>query len=239
MTKRRILVAATAIVVLIATYLFGYVTSYYRLKPSNQITSLLYRVDPFDPRSNTSWVALSDIYRGRGATDGIAFFGDSNVEYGDWPRLLGRDDIMNHGIAGDTTRGLLLRLRNGEPRGARNMLLIGVNDMRSGIASSESVANIERIVAILGPRKTIVLSPIMTSHVERNAPVVVIVDAEREMCRRLGCTFVDTNTVLSDGGALRPSLTMDGVHLKWVGYQRLAPLISAALRGSPAAPDRT
>ncbi|MEH3041697.1 MAG: GDSL-type esterase/lipase family protein [Sphingomonas paucimobilis] len=221
--------AATAVVVLIATYIFGYVTSYYRLKPSNQITNMIYRVDPYDPRSNTSWVALSEIYLGRGATDGIAFFGDSNVEYGDWPRLLGRNDILNHGIAGDTTRGLLLRLRNGEPRGARNMLLVGVNDMRSGITSSESIANIEKIVAILGPRNTVVISPILTGHAERNAPVVAIIESERALCRRLGCSFVDPNTVLSEGGALKPSLTMDGVHLTWGGYERLAPLISAAL----------
>lgn len=232
MTKRRFGIGLAMLAALLAAYMLGYLTLYYRLKPFNQISNLIYKVDPYDPRSNTSWIVLADIYRDRGATDGVALFGDSNVEYGDWPRLLGRTDIMNHGIAGDTTRGLLLRLREGEPAGRRNVLLIGVNDMRSGISSAESIANIEKIVALLGPQKTVVVSTIMTGYAERNGPVVAIADSERALCRRVGCRFVDANAVLTKGGALKPALTMDKVHLKWVGYRTLAPLIQTALEAT-------
>ncbi|MGN5376011.1 GDSL-type esterase/lipase family protein [Sphingomonas hankookensis] len=232
LSSRRLVGMAVAAGALSVAFLAGYLVLYYRVKPYSQINNLIFRIDPYNPRTNASWLALSDLYKGRGRTDGIAFFGDSNVEYGDWNRLLRRTDIVNHGIAGDTSRGLLLRLREGEPGGRINMVLIGVNDVRSGISTAETLDNVTKIVTILGPKRTTVVSTLLTGFAERNEAVKAIADGERAMCAQLGCRFVDANATLVADNALKPMFTMDKVHLKWVGYQQLATIIASALPAS-------
>lgn len=42
--------------------------------------------------------------------DKIVFIGDSITDGGEWNELLGRNDVVNRGIIGDTTNGVLNRL---------------------------------------------------------------------------------------------------------------------------------
>ncbi len=53
--------------------------------------------------------------------------GDSITDYGSWDTLFQRDDILNHGIIGDTTQGVLNRLQYINNTVEKAFIMIGVN----------------------------------------------------------------------------------------------------------------
>ena len=75
------------------------------------------------------------------------FLGDSLIEYGAWEELFPDEKIVNRGIVGDRTTGVLARLdqiATGQP--ARVFLMIGTNDLFNGTPENEIVANIMQII---------------------------------------------------------------------------------------------
>lgn len=91
------------------------------------------------------------------ATGPILFFGDSLVEgvgatpgY-DLPALLAKDlgePVLNYGVAGDTTRQGLLRVRGAVAEHPRLVLvLLGGNDFLQKVPREETFANLKSIIA--------------------------------------------------------------------------------------------
>jgi hexosaminidase len=75
------------------------------------------------------------------------FLGDSITEGGSWQELFPATSVRNRGISGDVTAGVIARLEQitrGQP--AQLFLMIGTNDLSSGVSEEEIVRNIVAIV---------------------------------------------------------------------------------------------
>ena len=78
-------------------------------------------------------------------TGKIVFLGNSITEMGDWKKLTGDSTVINRGIGGDITFGILQRLDevlNRKP--SKIFLLIGINDIGKDIPPAVIADNIKK-----------------------------------------------------------------------------------------------
>jgi lysophospholipase L1-like esterase len=170
----------------------------------------------------------------------IVFLGDSHTELGEWQEMLPRQRVINRGISGDNTYGVLNRLDEVvSSRPAKIFLMIGVNDLIQDITDDYTLRNFERIVSqvrIHSPKTELYILSILpvneamlpagyqklTNQKIRELNRKILLFAEREKI-----PFANMYEVYADEtGQLRAPLTWDGLHLKaaayldWVGYLR-------------------
>src|ERR1035437_634694 len=83
----------------------------------------------------------------------VVMLGDSITEWSDWRELLPNADVINRGIRGDTSDGVLERLPEVIRRNPRIVvLMIGVNDLYIGLPPSIPDQNIVAIARELRAR---------------------------------------------------------------------------------------
>jgi lysophospholipase L1-like esterase len=157
----------------------------------------------------------------------IVMLGDSLTEAGPWPELTGCLYLVNRGIGGDTTRGVLARLDDVvalQPRAV--FLMIGVNDISRKIAREESVANLRAILTRLdraGIRSFVsyVLPVAATYHRKQvNADIGALNEAfAKVLAEHPDAQVIDIRPQLrGSDGYLREELSYDGLHLDAKGY---------------------
>ncbi len=164
----------------------------------------------------------------------IVFVGNSITERGGWQEILAKVKypIINRGIGGDNSFGILARL--GEvlrfrPRAI--FLMDGVNDQFRKLPQEVSINNYRRIIRRIkaeSPRTKIYIQtalPINESMTveaytkgrnilvhELNAKLKLLAAEEK-------VTFIDICPLFQDeNGILKPEFTMDGIHLKPSAY---------------------
>ncbi len=171
--------------------------------------------------------------------NGIVFLGNSITEVGEWNKLIVNQNVVNRGISGDNSYGVLARLDevlSSKPK--KIFLMIGVNDIKRGTPIKHILGNQEKIV-----KKIIKESPRTTLYVQSVLPVTESVLASiydlirnnkirklneglKEICQKYTTEYIDLNqNVFSDAqGEMKSELTTDGLHLKpeayllWVSY---------------------
>lgn len=221
----------TGILVLLAMavgFWIGAISFQYKLKPYFYAVKIINKVSAFDPNKDFVYRTLSTLYIEQPYRKDVTFLGDSIVAFGKWDVLLNRADVDNHGIPGDTTKGLLLRLGRHEVVGKTAIVMLGVNDLKMEIASESTKQNLQDIVAALDGKRVILVSTLKTGIPSTNTKLSGIVAFEQKICVAPKCTFVDANRDLAPMGYLKPEYTVDGVHLNWNGYRVLSAQINAA-----------
>lgn len=152
----------------------------------------------------------------------IVMLGDSITEQGNWNELLNRNNILNRGISGDTTTGVLQRMEylGSEPKIC--FLMIGINDL----ASQETIENIFnnylKIVTILQSKNItpIIQSTLLTNNQPDidNEKVNLLNKKIKEFCKTKNINFIDLNKKLAPNGVLLKEYTTDGIHLNTQAY---------------------
>ena len=80
----------------------------------------------------------------------IVFLGDSYFQNLEIQEQLGNINILNRGIIGDDTKGILYRLNETiDNQPSKIFLMIGVNDLLHGIKMNETVKNYHEIISLL------------------------------------------------------------------------------------------
>ena len=168
----------------------------------------------------------------------LVFLGDSITQQ--WGDDLGGSfpgvKVANRGISGDTTRGVLIRLREDvlalHPAGV--VLLIGTNDLEEHAAPATVAANVQLILADLerlDPRMPVILCQVFPSSATKHRPAAAI----REINERYaGAVKNDPRVTLlatwplfaNAAGDARPEEFPDLLHPNAAGYAKWA----AALR---------
>lgn len=163
----------------------------------------------------------------------VVFIGDSITEQGWWDMLFKQRNIVNRGIGGDNTFGILDRLPDIlEARPSKIFLMAGVNDLTGGQSVETIVANIGRMADMVReavPECRLYIQSVLPVSTKRLAydyvkghnPKVAEINARlAALCsEKTGCTFIDVAPLLSDAdGELRTDLTKDGIHLQPAGY---------------------
>jgi lysophospholipase L1-like esterase len=123
----------------------------------------------------TAWA--SEVQRDQGA---IVFLGDSITQgWGDVGSSFPGIRVANRGISGDTSRGVLVRLKEDviavNPRGV--VLLIGTNDLADKITPEDIAGNVRLIVAALreyNPAMPVVLCEVLPSSSSKDRPADLV-----------------------------------------------------------------
>jgi lysophospholipase L1-like esterase len=166
----------------------------------------------------------------------VVFLGDSLTDFYDVSYYYPQYRVLNRGIAGDTTTGLLGRLDTSvyavQPKVA--VMLIGVNNINTMMDDYEQL--------LIGfaqnlPNTHIVLLS-LTCMTQQWAEAVGNDNAAsknvliRQLADKYGYTFVDIYTPLLDPntGELALDYTVDGGHLSDKGYRVLTDTVTPVLR---------
>ncbi|MBO9727285.1 MAG: GDSL family lipase [Chitinophaga sp.] len=162
----------------------------------------------------------------------VIFFGDSITQWGDWSEFLGKANILNRGIAGDNTNGLLARVDEViRHRPARLFILVGTNDINKQMPAASIVATYRRILAAVqtqSPATRIYVQsvfPINNQLIGRqyysgtNEQIKALNSGICQMAADLNVAFINIyDALLDDSGQLDAKYTYDGLHLSGEGY---------------------
>jgi lysophospholipase L1-like esterase len=166
----------------------------------------------------------------------VLLLGDSHTAIPDWTALLGVPQIAARGIEGDTTLGLIARLRDYNDINSRNVVIwIGTNDVMQG----EKANGVAKRIMEAARRKADILKKNFTTEdteifvmgippmatwvergMERNATIREINALLAEGAKENGYQFIELESLLTDeNGFLRGDMASDGVHLSAKGYE--------------------
>jgi lysophospholipase L1-like esterase len=165
----------------------------------------------------------------------MIFLGNSITEFGDWQKLLDDSSVINKGIAGDNTFGVIDRLDDVIIRKPSKLFIeVGINDISQNIPEAIIVKNIFAIVtsvkAKLPGTKIFVISILPTNDnvkneypdaFNKNSVVNSVNKQLKQNAAKYKFVYVDLNKKLSDkNGKLDTKYAdPDGLHLNEVGYK--------------------
>ncbi|PRY51476.1 lysophospholipase L1-like esterase [Arcticibacter pallidicorallinus] len=166
------------------------------------------------------------------------FLGNSITERGMWHELLPGKIVMNRGIGGDNTFGVLARIApiiSAKP--VKVFLLIGINDIGRNLPVEVIASNYEKIIQQFrkgSPKTVIYLQSVLPMNDDilkadylknKGHLIVQLNDRVKALAAKYKLTYVNLHEVFDDGtGKLKASLTDDGIHIKpaayvlWVDY---------------------
>ncbi len=163
----------------------------------------------------------------------IVWLGDSITEQGWWDFLSDEEKIVNRGIGGDNTRGMLARLDEilaFEPR--KIFFMGGVNDLSGNRPVEEVAENIAQIVEMIRrevPSCEIYLQSLIPLNEDvlaypyarnKKAQVVELNRRLKALCDEGKAIWVDVAALLvNERGEVREELTKDGIHLHPEAYR--------------------
>lgn len=192
---------------------------------------------PYDTVPNMPehyWVRLAKFKKEHNVPGKVVFLGNSITEGGNWKRMLKDSTVINRGISGDNTFGMLARIDEVVALKPSSLfILIGTNDLSKKIPDEAILENIFAIVSKVkagSPKTKIFVQSIfpVNDTVEKfpkqfNNPdhIMIINDQLSRYADRLRYTFVDVFSQLTDDqGRLNKKYTFDGLHLNAEGYQK-------------------
>lgn len=163
-------------------------------------------------------------------TDEIVFLGDSITERCEWNELFSDNKIIQRGISGDITEGVLFRLSEVIKRKPKKIfLMIGVNDLRRGfdidtviIKNYETILN--RIRSESRSTKIFLQSvlPVNNSVKEAKTTSAKVIELNKKieyLAGKNGARYIDLFSSFTDkSNNLREELTSDGLHINGKGY---------------------
>lgn len=162
----------------------------------------------------------------------IVFLGNSITEGGDFATLLGDSTVVNRGISGDNTFGVLRRIDEViARRPSKLFIMIGINDISKDIPPEVIADNCRQVIERVqggSPGTQIFLQsllPLNTAypgflqHFAKEYHVIRTNILLREVAAKSGVRFINLFPVFMDATErLDERLTYDGLHLNDAGY---------------------
>ncbi|WP_374723264.1 GDSL-type esterase/lipase family protein [Calidifontibacillus erzurumensis] len=176
----------------------------------------------------------------------IVMLGDSITQGVDWHELLGRNDIINRGIAGDYSEGMLNRLHYIYSLHPKYVFIMGgINDIRHHVLTPNEIAkNYDKMISALKNRNikpvitsTLYVAPTEKKHKKINGNVDQLNALLKEIANEKGIPFIDLNSKLAKGNSLNPKYTVDGIHLLGNAYRIWGNEIEKVLKKMEAESD--
>lgn len=160
--------------------------------------------------------------------DDVVMLGDSMILYNEWDEQFSNMNVINRGIGGDTTTGLLKRLSEvteGHPK--EIVLMIGTNDLGMRIPEEQILENylliLQRIKQEAPDTKVIMTSvlpinkTIRKTHVE-NKQIISLNRQLTKLAKDQEISMVQLYDLFLKGQQLDAQYTSDGLHLNGKGY---------------------
>ncbi len=200
---------------------------------------------------------VSDFERtGRLPDDAVVMLGDSHSEYGgDWNRFFpGMHRIVNRGIIGDDSRGILNRLCQILPARPRAIFFeCGANDLSHGWSVERTFSGIVRVIETirrLSPSTRLYVQSLLPLNEEagvwrllkgKEGMIISLNSRLRAYCDANALPFIDLYTPLlgNHPQRMRREYCRDGLHLTEKGYAVWADTIRPFMDGLPPAQELT
>jgi lysophospholipase L1-like esterase len=190
------------------------------------------------------------------ASRAIVFLGDSLTSSCEWHEMFSNDlTILNRGIGGDTSPGVLKRISTvSDLRPLAVFLMIGTNDAQLlGYDPADTLRNYRLIVQNLRqssrdtriPDTRIYVQSILPSRAPKfNHWSAEVNRGIRQLAEEEGVTFVDLRPAFMDSNrTLSERLTIDGLHLNAEGYllwkRQIDPLVQEVVGAESSRELRT
>ncbi len=170
----------------------------------------------------------------------IVFLGNSITEHGEWQELIPDKPVINRGVGGDNTFGVLARLDevlSSKPK--KIFLLIGINDLARKLPYDVIINNYKRIIGRIkkeSPKTTLYIQSILplnsgmttAPYLQGRNPMQVELNRRlKELASQEKITYINLHPLFEDAnGELKKEFSIDGIHLKasayitWVAYLR-------------------
>ncbi|MBS1597853.1 MAG: hypothetical protein JST75_06490 [Bacteroidetes bacterium] len=191
----------------------------------------LFDTIPFIPEHYPQRIAIFE--KESFVTGKIVFLGNSITEMGSWGKLLNDTTVVNRGIGGDITFGVLKRLDEIIRRQPSKLfLLIGINDIGKDIPDAVIADNIRKIITRFqneSPSTKIYLESILPvnpdikgfpQHYDKNEHVVSTNALLKIVADNAKVNFVDTYSFFCDENKkLKKEFTLEGLHINQQGYE--------------------
>lgn len=181
-------------------------------------------VSSLNADAKPSYLHRTQLFDELSVKDKIVFLGDSLTENNELNELLGRDDVVNRGISGDTTANLLNRLdRITKDHPPKMFLMIGVNDFITKKPVSEVFDNYTKIVRRIkekSPQTEIYIQETLRVNNDKSVNKVNNDDVDglnKDLKSIDGVTVISMEN-LSENGKLKDEYSLDGIHLNGKGY---------------------
>lgn len=163
----------------------------------------------------------------------MIWIGDSIVEQAWWESLIKEKNLVNRGIGGDNTYGMLHRLPlylESSPR--KIFIFAGINDISANYPVDDVFANFVAMVKMIQEKapecEIFIQSPITPNNdvlayayiKNKQAKVQELNTRLEQMCKDMGVTWVDIRPVLhNEKGEIKEEYTKDGIHLYPAAYE--------------------
>jgi len=163
----------------------------------------------------------------------IVFVGNSITDGCEWSELFDNPKIINRGIGGDNTEGLLERLADiTKIQPEKIFLEIGINDLGVPLNTNEIKTNYGKIIDKIkreSPNSQIFVQSVLPTRDHRiikNDSVIILNQKLQELATDRSLTFINLYDNFKDSsGNLSDKYSIDGVHLLGKGYQLWKDLI--------------
>ncbi|HIF9316603.1 TPA: SGNH/GDSL hydrolase family protein [Photobacterium damselae] len=167
-------------------------------------------------------------------TANIVMFGDSITDWGPWYELFPEKSIVNRGIAGDNTQGMLFRIQDILPLQPKQVFfLAGINDLAQGFTVHEVFSRYCSMLVFCQEHgiEPIVQSTLYVgSRLAQLNPLVEQLNQQlKSYCVDKNITYINLNCVLCPEKTLLPKYTRDELHLTALAYQEWATIIKPLL----------
>ena len=153
----------------------------------------------------------------------LLFLGDSITEFGLWNEWFPDRAVVNRGIAGDTSQGVLDRLDHSLGHQRLLFLLIGTNDLTRDVPLQRIGVNVQAIIerCLAGaPGTLLYLQSVTPRAASYRHKVEVLNGIYREIATATGATFVDLFQVLAGScGQIPDRYSADNLHLTGAAYR--------------------
>jgi lysophospholipase L1-like esterase len=196
----------------------------------------LYDTIPFIPEHTPQ--RLAQFAKEPIVTGKIIFLGNSITEMGNWKKATGDTTVINRGIGGDITYGVLKRLKDITDRNpSKVFILLGINDIGKDIPDVVIADNELKIVKEIHNKcpqtqvyveSVLPLNPTMPhfpQHYDKEEHVLALDKLLQANAAAGNYTFVDIFHLFVDAdGRLQSQYSYEGLHVKppaydiWVAY---------------------
>ena len=162
----------------------------------------------------------------------IVFLGNSITEGGKWQELIPNKHVVNRGIRGDVTYGVIARMDEVlAAKPARIFILIGINDMKRGTPQEVILNNYRKIIRMVkteSPATKIYVESILpvnkamlpATYAKLSNPAILEMNNQlKAICEVEKLNYVNLHEVFAGpDGELKKELSLDGLHLRSAAY---------------------
>ena len=229
---------------IVANIVFVVLFSYIAYK--NNYLNKLVNNNRVSNKINHHYVERTDLFKILPDTESeIIFLGSSKTEYCEWGELFQNPRIKNRGIGSDTTKGLLLRMDEIVASNPEKIfIMIGANDLRRNITIPRVIENYEKIISIIknySPGTLIYIQSILPVNNDKlnrkgiannlNLKIKQLNQKLQHLCYSFNIQYIDYWQLLTDNNQLKPSFTIDGIHLSGNAYLQIMTALERHVNG--------